>query len=80
MEIDRPPMDDFHIRLYSGDFGEDFVANRLREGFDFRIQCCCPLTSNSTLGETYKDYAEKRDGIVELGAAPNGGRAALLFT
>lgn len=75
MEIDRSPIDDFHVRLYSQDLGEEFVARRLRAGFWFSYPALLRLALELEFGKTYKDYAEKRDGIVEPGAAPNGGPA-----
>ncbi len=75
MEIDRSPMDDFQVRLYSQDLGEEFVARRLRAGFWFSYPALLRIALELEFGKTYKDYAEKRDGIVEPGAAPNGGSA-----
>jgi len=56
------------------------LANRLRKGFWFLYEALLRIALELEFGETYKDYAEKRDGIVEPGAARNGGPAALLFT
>jgi len=77
MEIDRGPMDDFHVRLYSRDLGEEFVARRLRAGFWFSYPALLRIALELEFGKIYKDYAEKRDGIVAPGAAPNGGPATL---
>ena len=76
MEIDRSPMDDFHVRLYSQDLGEQFVANRLRNGFWFSYPALLRIALELEFGESYKNYAEKRDGIAEHNGCTEPGDGA----
>ena len=69
MEIDRSPMDNFHVQYYSQDLGEEFVAKRLRDGFWFSYPALLRIALELEYGESYKKYAAKRDGIAEPGAA-----------
>jgi len=63
MEIDRSPMDDYQVRLHAQDLGEDYVAKRLREGFWFSYPALLRMALELEFGDTYRDYAEKRDGV-----------------
>jgi hypothetical protein len=74
MEIDRSPMSESDIRMHSEDSGELFVANRLREGFWFSYPALLRIALELEFGKAYEEYADKRDGIVEQGAATEGGR------
>ena len=76
MEIDRSPMSESDIRLHSEDSGEAFVAKRLREGFWFSYPALLRIALELEFGKSYEEFAERRDGIVEPGAAPNGGPTA----
>lgn len=73
MEIDRSPMSESEIRMHTEDSGEEFVASRLREGFWFSFPALLRIALELEFGETYEAYADKRDGIVQPGAAPNHG-------
>jgi hypothetical protein len=73
MEIDRSPMSKSDIRMHSGDSGEEFVAKRFREGFWFSYPALLRIALELEFGKSYEEYAERRDGIVEPGAPPNGG-------
>jgi hypothetical protein len=75
MEIDRSPMSESDIRMHSRDSGEEFVAKRVREGFWFSYPALLRIALELEFGKSYEEYAERRDGIVEPGAAPNGGPA-----
>jgi hypothetical protein len=70
MEIDRSPMDNFHVRFYSRELGVDFVANRVREGFWFSYPALLRIALELEFGESYQRYAEKRDGIFEPDVSP----------
>ncbi len=63
MEINRSPMDDYHVRLYAQDLGEDYVAKRLREGFWFSYPALLRMALELEFGDAYRSYAEKRDGV-----------------
>jgi hypothetical protein len=78
MEIDRSPMSEADIRMHSEDSGEAFVANRLREGFWFSYPALLRIALELEFGKAYEEYSHRRDGIVEPGAAPNGGPATQL--
>jgi hypothetical protein len=73
MEIDRTPMDDFHIRQYSDDLGEQFVANRLRNGFWFSYPALLRIALELEFGERYQGYAGLLKALHRV-AAPRRGR------
>jgi hypothetical protein len=75
MEIDRSPMSESDIRMHSRDSGEEFVAKRVRDGFWFSYPALLRIALELEFGKSYEEYAERRDGIVEPGAPPNGGPA-----
>ncbi len=75
MEIDRSPMNDAEIQMHSDDFGKEYVENRLREGFWFAYPALLRIALELEFGKSYEEYANRRDGIVESGAAPDGGPA-----
>jgi hypothetical protein len=78
MEIDRSPMSESNIRMHSEDSGEEFVATRLREGFWFSYPALLRIALELEFGKAYEEYADRRGGIVEPGAPPNGGSATQL--
>jgi hypothetical protein len=63
MEIDRSPMDECDIRMHSEAEGEESVAKRLREGFWFSYPALLRIALELEYGKSYKEYADKRDGI-----------------
>jgi hypothetical protein len=65
MEIDRSPMSETDIRMHSEDSGEEFVANRLRDGFWFSYPALLRIALELEFGKAYEVYAHRRDGIVE---------------
>jgi len=75
MEIDRSPMSESDIQMHQQASGEELVASRLREGFWFSYPALLRIAMELEFGKSYEEYAERRDGIVEPGAAPNGDPA-----
>jgi bifunctional DNA-binding transcriptional regulator/antitoxin component of YhaV-PrlF toxin-antitoxin module len=65
MEIDRSPMSESDMRMHSEDSGEEFVANRLREGFWFSYPALLRIALELEFGKAYEEYADKRDRVVE---------------
>lgn len=63
MDIDRSPMDNYDIQLYSDELGKGFVTNRLREDFWFSYPGLLRITLELEFGKSYKQYADKRDGL-----------------
>jgi hypothetical protein len=63
MEIDRSPMSEADIRMHSEDSGEEFVANRLREGFWFSYPALLRIALELEYGKAYEEYANKRDDV-----------------
>jgi hypothetical protein len=76
MEIDRSPMSESDLQMHRQASGEEFVANRLREGFWFSYPALLRITMELEFGKSYQECAKSRDGIVEPGAAPNGDATA----
>jgi hypothetical protein len=63
MEIDRSPMNEGEIRMHSDGEGEEPVAKRLREGFWFSFPALLRIALELEYGKSYKEYADKRDGV-----------------
>ena len=78
MEIDRSPMSESDVQMHSEASGEEFVATRLREGFWFSYPALLRIALELEFGKSYEEYSERRDRIVEPGAAPNGDPATRL--
>ena len=73
MEIDRSPMDEEQIQLYAADLGKEFVAHRLQADYWFSYPGLLRIALELEFGPSYEAYANRRDGLVEPGAPPNGG-------
>jgi hypothetical protein len=73
MEIDRSPMSERDIQMHSDADGGEFVANRLREGFWFSYPALLRIALELEYGDSYKQYANRRDAVPEPAAAPDGG-------
>jgi hypothetical protein len=67
MEIDRSPMSESDIQMHRQASGEEFLANRLRDGFWFSYPALLRIAMELEFGKSYEEYAERRDGIVESG-------------
>ncbi len=76
MGIDRSPMNDYDIHLYSDDLGKEFVARRLREGFWFSYPALLRIALELEYGDRYVEYANRRDGVGQLDAASAVGQNA----
>lgn len=63
MEIDRSPMNECDIRMHCDAEGEESVAKRLREGFWFSYPALLRIALELEFGTSYKEYADKRDGV-----------------
>lgn len=61
MEIDQSPMDEFHVKLYSEDLGEDVVRNRIQEGFWFAYPALLRIALELEFNDAYREYAGRRD-------------------
>ena len=77
MEIDRSPMGESEVQMHSEALGAEFVANRLREGFWFSFPALLRIALELEYGNSYEEYAKRRDGVGESGTAPNADPIAL---
>ncbi len=63
LEIDRSPLDDFHIRHYSEELGAEFVKQRITNGWWFSYPALLRIALELEFGEAYVRFANDRDGI-----------------
>lgn len=63
LKIDEKDIDDYHIKLYSKEYGEDYVKTRLKNKFWFAYPALLRIILELEFGEDYKKYANKRDNI-----------------
>jgi hypothetical protein len=61
--------------LYADEFGKEFVANRLRDGFWFSYPALLRIALELEYGKSYEQYADRRDRTAEPAAALEGGLA-----
>src|SRR4051812_23176770 len=71
MEIDRSPLNEAELRMWIEDRGEEFVTTRLRMGFWFSYPALLRIAIELEFGDSYKEYADRRDGFAQSdGASP----------
>lgn len=63
LKIDEKYIDDYHIKLYIKEYGEDYVKTRLKNKFWFAYSALLRIILELEFGEDYKKYANKRDNI-----------------
>lgn len=63
LEIDAEELDDFHIKTYKEEFGEDYVNERIKNKFWFSYTALLRIALELEFGEKYIEYSDKRDGI-----------------
>ncbi len=64
LEIDSEDFDEFHIKTYSREFGEDYVRNRIENKFWFAYQGLLRIILELEFGEEYELYSDKRDNTI----------------
>lgn len=63
LEIDAEELDDFHIKYYKKEFGEEYVNIRIKNKFWFSLTALLRIVLELEFGEKYQEYADVRDGI-----------------
>jgi len=63
LSIDEAPLDDFHIHHYKSEYGEEYMADRIKNKFWFAYPALIRITLELEFGEKYKSYANNRDNI-----------------
>ena len=63
MEIDRSPMNQSEIQMHSADGKEQFVADRIRQGYWFSYPALLRIALELEFGQAYVEFSNKRDGI-----------------
>jgi len=63
LEIDAEPLDEKHIRWYSGEYGKEDVEEKIRNQYWFAYPGLLRIALELEFGEEYERYSDKRDGI-----------------
>ena len=63
MEIDRTPLDGFHLNYFSAELGAEFVQQRVTNGWWFSYPALLRIALELEFGEDYVSFANERDGI-----------------
>ncbi|WP_264510480.1 hypothetical protein [Flavobacterium sp. N1719] len=63
MEIDADELDEFHVKWYIEEYGEEFVNNRVKNKFWFSYSALLRIALELEFGNEYVEYSKKRDGI-----------------
>lgn len=64
LEIDSKDLDEFHIKSYSVELGEDYVNDRIENKYWFAYQGLLRITLELEFGDVYRQYSENRDGLM----------------
>jgi hypothetical protein len=64
LEIDSEDLDEFHIKSYSAELGEDYVNDRIENKYWFAYQGLLRITLELEFGDVYIQYSEKRDNLI----------------
>mgnify|MGYP006336959383 CR=1 FL=1 len=57
-------LDEFNIKTYSKELGEDFVKHRIQNKYWFAYQGLLRIILELEFGEEYEIYSDKRDDII----------------
>src|SRR4051812_13704895 len=63
LEIDSDPLDGYHIKWYSDEYGTGYVQHRVKKNFWFAYPALLRIILELEFGEAYEAFAKKRDGI-----------------
>lgn len=63
LPIDREPIDQLRVRIYSEDYGYDRVIDLLRRQFWFSWEALMRISLELEFGEAYEEFARIRDGV-----------------
>jgi hypothetical protein len=63
LQIDAEPLDEYHIKWYSDDYGKDYVQDRIKNKFWFAYPGLLRIILELEFGDKYIKYADKRDKI-----------------
>lgn len=61
--IDAEELDEFHIKYYKEEYGEDYVNNRIKNKFWFSYNALLRIALELEFGEKYVEYSNHRDEI-----------------
>jgi hypothetical protein len=63
LRIDREPIDQLHIRVFSDDYGYDRVRDLLRRQFWFSWEAFVRISFELEFGLDYEEFSSIRDGF-----------------
>jgi len=63
LNIDKEPLDDFHVKHYKSEYGRGYVEDRITNNFWFAYPALLRIILELEFGESYIDYSNKRDII-----------------
>lgn len=61
LEIDRSEIDDFHVKLYSEEYGKEYIEERLENKYWFAYPALLRIALELEFGEKYRKFSEERD-------------------
>lgn len=64
LEIDSEDLDEFHIKSYSAELGEDYVNDRIENKYWFAYQGLLRIALELEFGGVYRQYSERRDNVI----------------
>jgi hypothetical protein len=63
LKIDSEELEEFEIKFYKEEFGEEFVNERVKNKFWFSYSALLRLALELEFDEKYIEYSIKRDGL-----------------
>lgn len=63
LEIDSEDLDEFHIKSYSAELGDDYVKDRIENKYWFAYQGLLRIALELEFEENYRKYSEKGDSL-----------------
>jgi hypothetical protein len=63
MRIDAEPLDDFHVKTYKEEYGDEYIENKIENRFWFAYPALLRIILELEFKEDYTVFANKRDNI-----------------
>lgn len=63
LDIDAGDIDDYHIKLYIEEYGEEYVRTRIENKYWFAYPGLLRIILELEFGKDYEKYANERDNI-----------------
>jgi hypothetical protein len=63
MEIDKEPLDEFLIKYFTDEYGQEYVNDKIKNKFWYAYPALLRMVLELEFGEKYTDYSNKRDNL-----------------